>query len=489
MSIINHIRRYHFELKHLMVLFIVLIFFQLTVSTIHKISLQNLLSRTAEWYKKDSAAQLANLTTISLELLLEVNEPDKAMGLVKKEKMARAFNIILNQQLLQSNVKMMCVIVEDHGLVKAIDNGQTFIRFLANHAISTQTDSRYQSAIAQYKKENFLIKKNETTVSNQEDEGIIHVFVPLVPNGEYAGALYMKIKPDLSFINHQLLSSYDQTSIIFSALILFGLMAMFYISSYSVRERDQAQEALYKEQEFRSIEQVKHDKESQFTKRIYHTHHKAEKVMGFIKEDIRSLNPENLARIQDRILKYSNFVARAIYDMKWFEPPVQTIRGPIFKTDINELLRFLVENYFQRLSISNQFTEFDLQLDPLVPAVQINMYVVWEILEPLIQNSIDHSKQEKTKIKLITKYDEGEKSALISISDNGPGIDGALFEKTEQGIKKIFLENISTKTDTQNSGYGCYLAYQICKRCDWDLDAENQEASGAHFFIIIENLT
>ena len=35
--------------------------------------------------------------------------------------------------------------------------------------------------------------------------------------------------------------------------------------------------------------QIRLEKESLFTRRIYHTHHKAEKIMGFIKEDVRRM--------------------------------------------------------------------------------------------------------------------------------------------------------------------------------------------------------
>ncbi|MEW6061564.1 MAG: histidine kinase, partial [Bacteroidota bacterium] len=63
--------QYRFEIRHLTVLFIILIVFQIIISFIHKISLQKILVNTQEWYQQDSAERLANLTTTSLELLLE----------------------------------------------------------------------------------------------------------------------------------------------------------------------------------------------------------------------------------------------------------------------------------------------------------------------------------------------------------------------------------------------------------------------------------
>ena len=59
--IIDQVNKYRFELRHLTILFIVLIIFQLIIAALHKISLQNFVVKTQEWYQKDSAERLANL--------------------------------------------------------------------------------------------------------------------------------------------------------------------------------------------------------------------------------------------------------------------------------------------------------------------------------------------------------------------------------------------------------------------------------------------
>jgi light-regulated signal transduction histidine kinase (bacteriophytochrome) len=226
-----------------------------------------------------------------------------------------------------------------------------------------------------------------------------------------------------------------------------------------------------------------------FTKRIYHTHHKAEKVMGYIKEDLRSLNSENIQTIKNRVTKYANFVSRVIYDMKWYDPPIQTIRNQVFNTDINEVVKFIVDNLFLRLSTSTNIYTFNLKLEDNVPKVHVNEFVVWEIIEPLIQNSIDHAGNSKTMISIKSEYFLETNKTLISISDNGVGIQEELLEENENGIKKIFAENISTKSKEEGkSGYGCYIAYQMATvRCGWKLDALNLTDGGSLFKIEIQN--
>jgi anti-sigma regulatory factor (Ser/Thr protein kinase) len=479
----KNINHYHFEWKHLLVLFIVLIFFQIIVSFVHKISLTELQGVTQDWYKRDSAERIASLTTTSLELLLETSSIIENSSSEKKREMIQAFNIIFSQQLLQENIDEILVLISEGDGIFAIKDGSSFYNFLFNEK-RPQTETAHQNnAVALYRGIAKKIMQTEQIYTMEEGEHTYHVFVPLVPNGEFAGAVYLKISPDFSFINRQVISSYDQTALVFSALILFGLLAMFYISSYTVKERDETQKQLFEERESHLREQINYQKEALFTKRIYHTHHKAEKVMGFIKEDLRLLDSENMGEIKNHVTKYANFISRVIYDMKWYDPPLQTIRNPIFKTQLNSVIHFLIDNVFLRLSKDVPRINFKLDLGENLPDVRINEYVVWEILEPIIQNSIDHSADKRVRIVISTRYMPHEKYIYIMISDNGKGIASKLLEKNKDGKKTIFQENMTTKNNS-NSGYGCYLAYEVAKRCGWNLDVENNKHGGCRFLII-----
>lgn len=487
MKFYDQLKHYHFEWKHLLVLFIVLILFQLIVSYIHKVSIQGLLNSTQDWYKQHSVEKIANLTTTSLELLMETSPAPDLQNMEIEKTIVQAFNIIFSQQILQQNVEEICILIAHEDNIHAIDNGQGLYNYIYKHHISNPDDIKHQKAVRLYNNIRDEIQTNEQIYSEKEGEQSFHVFVPLVPKGEYAGAVYLQISPDLSFISNQISSSYDETSLIFSAFILFGLMAMFYISAYSVRERDEAQRILYEEREEHVREQMDRKKETLFTKRIYHTHHKAEKIMGFIKDDLRNIIPKRLDEIKYRVSKYANFVSRVIYDMKWYDPPLQTIRNPMFKTDLNEVLRFIVDNIFQRTSDQVKHISFELDLDRNLPVISINEFVIWEIIEPLIQNGIEHAQRKQIKIILKTKYSKKLNQIMFHIIDNGNGIRSDLLEENDQGVKRIFLENISTKSGNQNSGYGCFLAYEICRRCGWQLDAENFSTGGCFTILIPVN--
>jgi signal transduction histidine kinase len=263
---------------------------------------------------------------------------------------------------------------------------------------------------------------------------------------------------------------------------------MYFISSYTVKERDETQKMLFEEHEENIKKQITYEKELTFTKRIYHTHHKAEKIMGFIKEDLRNLSSENIDDIKYRVSKYSNFISRVIYDMKWYDPPIQAIRNQMFKTDLNDVIKFIIDNIFLRISSKSYAYELKLDADPEIPTVPVNEFVVWEIIEPLIQNSIDHGGESNLIITCKTKFDKSSNNTYVTIEDNGNGISPELLKIGSGGVKNIFKENITTKnTGLPNSGYGSYIAHEICKRCGWDIDAANLEGGGCKFTITIPN--
>jgi len=487
MKFFEKIRKYHFQLRHVIVLFIILMFFQLTITFIHKISLGNFLVKTQDWYQKDSAEKLANLTATSLELLLENTPPNLIRNEEERRRIIQAFNIILSQQILQQHVEDICVLVGSGDAIIAIDNGQALYDYLfAPSPSHTAPERPHDQAVAIYRLHQEQIRGSEQIYTQLEGRQTFHVFVPFVPRGEYTGAVYMKNAPDFAFITDEIITSYTQSTLIFMALIFIGLLAMVYISSYTLRERDEVQALLYREREHQLKQVIQHQKEALFTKRIYHTHHKAEKVMGFIKEDLRTLERDTIDEVKYRVTQYANFISRVIYDMKWYDPPLQTIRNPMFRTDLNEVIRFIVSNIFQRVAVRSDGVRFELDLERGLPPITVNEFVVWEILEPLIQNSIEHGEATQLVVTITTRYRPENRTISLFIADNGAGILPALLQTNAGGIKRIFLENTSTKENSQNTGYGCYIAHEIAvQRCGWKLDVVNLAPRGCRFSIDI----
>ena len=486
---LKKVKYIRFGWKHILIIFSTLIIFQVFVSRLQQNTLQDLLSDTMGWYKQNSAEQIGNLTTSTLELLLESEPLEKEVDKTTRVRnLVHALNSVLKQPLMRRNVEAMCVILPYNNSFIGLDHGQTIYSYFYEHQVlDTIRNPIYKDAITQYAGLHNKLLSTELITSFQQEQNVFHVFVPLVPYGEQSGAVYLKIRPDVSFISHQIITSFNKTVLIFSTLILMGLIGMFYISSYTIMERDETRELLYKEREEHLREHIAQEKEHVFTKRIYHTHHKAEKVMGFINEDLENINETNLKEIKYRISKYANFISRVIYDMKWFNPPIQTIRNFIFRTNLNEVVRFIVDKLFLRISYPVKSIKYNLNLDEHLPLVYVNEFVAWEIIEPLIQNSVDHSGVNSVEITITTKYDQSNNQSTLSIEDNGLGIPPELLDVNEEGVKKLFLENVTTKDLERNGGYGCYLAYEIAKRCGWELDVENKTNYGCRFILYVNH--
>jgi len=489
-KVISKISKYRFELSHITIFFAVLIVFQIAMVFVQKSTLNDFLSQTQDWYKRYSAERLAIVTSTSMELLFENLFLNRSVQQFDDTKIIYSFNVIFKQQLIQRTVKDIFLILLKNRRLYVIDSGQKLDLYLKGKLdpYNVNNNGPHHEAVNLFLSVKDHLRSSEVIYSTLENKNTFNILVPFVPDGEYMGVMYLKISPDFSFLTDEIKVNFDKVSLIYSALILFGLIAIFFVSSEAVKERNEAQKILYDEHAEHLKKQIKSEKESLFTKRIYHTHHKAEKIMGFIKEDVRKINTDNISEMKDRVITYSNFISRIIYDMKWFDQEINTIINPMFHTDINKVITFIVKYVFLRVSSKNDMFIFELNLDDSLPLVHVNEFIIWEVLEPIIQNSIDHGNKNQIKISISTKFVKEENLSYIIISDDGVGIVENLLTKDERGIKKIFLENESTKTNEGfNSGYGCFIAYQMAvTRCGWDLDAENLSPFGCRFTIKIK---
>ncbi len=483
--------RYQFEIRHIIVIFFILISFQIVLIFLQKSTLSNFLRDTQSWFQKYYAERLALVTTTNVELLFERQQRLRAQQDTMDASLMNSLNVVLKQQLIHRSVEDICLILVKNHRIYIVDGGQKLSEYFSGtlEPYEGEGSLTHKTAVQVFLSVRDEMRRNEKILSSVTSEKTFNVTVPFVPDGEYLGVLYMRITPDFSFLTSEIQSSVDKVSLTFSALILVGLIAIFIVSSRAVRERNRVQEELFIEHKQNLERQIRLEKESLFTKRLYHTHHKAEKIMGFIKNDVRKMNPANLAEMKQRVLTYSNFISRIIYDMKWYDQDINTIINPMFRTDVNAVIEFMVQHVFLRITSKNEMFEFKLDLDPSVPLVRVNEFTVWQILEPLIQNSIDHCGVSFVTIQIQTTYDRKEHVSYICISDNGKGVVPELLEPGSKGVQRLFVEDETAKKKQEaHSGYGCYIAYQLAVgKCGWRLSAENLQESGCRFTLAIGN--
>jgi len=481
--------KYRFEINHMLVFFVVLFLFQVTLTFFQNSLVTNFLNDAQQWFQKFHAERVAVVTSASLENLFENQQRILSEGKLSDAQTLYSVNVIFKQLVLQRSVEDISLILVKDGELYLIRDGQRLADFLRGtlKPYQVRPGEPGSTAVGYFASVREDMLRSERIMSEVVDQKTFNVAVPFVPHGEYLGVLYIRITPDFTLLTEEVQSNFHRVSLAFSALVFIGLIVMFVVSSGAVRDRNEAQERLFMEHQANLEKQIRLEKESVFTKRIYHTHHKAEKIMGFIKSDVRAIQPDNIDEVKQRVIAYSNFISRIIYDMKWYDQDINTIVNPVFRANVNGIIEFIVKNVFLRISSRNEMFAFDLDLDPAVPTVHVNEFIIWEILEPLIQNSIDHGRKSFLRIGISTRYDPEGGKVTLRIWDDGEGIPRELLQTDSRGLKHIFgEEKAGSQKAGVHSGYGCYIAYQMAVgKCGWAMDADNMPGGGACFTVTI----
>jgi hypothetical protein len=486
----SKLSQHRFEINHILVFFIVVILFQVVLIFFQGSLVANFLNDAQRWFQKYHAERIATVTSASMENMFENQQRILAEGKIDEAQTVYSVNVFFKQLVLQRNMEEICLILLKDGNLYRVSNGQELNAFFKGSLPPYRDLSSHADAgVVYFNKVREELLRSERILSEVVDQRTFNVLVPFVPYGEYVGALYIRISPDFTLLTEEVQSNFDRVSFAFSALVVLGLIVMYVVSSNAVNERNEARERLFEEHQANLEKQIRLEKESLFTKRIYHTHHKAEKIMGFIKSDVRMMTPSNIEEIKHRVIAYSNFISRIIYDMKWYDQDINTIVNPVFRSNINDIIEFIVRHVFLRISSRNDMFSFTCELDPALPEVSVNEFFIWEILEPLIQNSIDHASLNAIIIILRTLHDPETETSTIQIVDNGVGIPEDLLQRNGRGIQRIFEEKKSSAVGGGvHSGYGCLIAHQLAVgRCGWDLEAENLPEGGCCFTITINH--
>jgi len=140
-SLGNSLNKYRFELRHITVLALILISFQVILTFVQRSSFHELLTETQQWYQRNSAERLANSNSTALELLIENR------GSSNKQQVIQSFNIILTQQILEQNIEDVAIMVMQDGNIIAIDGGLELYNFLTKINISDKSNSRHLNAL------------------------------------------------------------------------------------------------------------------------------------------------------------------------------------------------------------------------------------------------------------------------------------------------------------------------------------------------------
>lgn len=141
--------------------------------------------------------------------------------------------------------------------------------------------------------------------------------------------------------------------------------------------------------------------------------------------------------------------------------------------ELNEFLTELVGEFLSSQKAKN--VDFKTHLPPGEAQVVFDRSQLSQCVWKLLDNSIDHATGTKvTRLRLSMRKDEQAGYCVISLEDNGPGID-------KSQIKHIFEPFYSTRKD--GSGLGLYIARQLCEANQSELTVDSEPGQGARFHI------
>ncbi len=144
----------------------------------------------------------------------------------------------------------------------------------------------------------------------------------------------------------------------------------------------------------------------------------------------------------------------------------------LLPTNPNEVIRV----FYDFIKVLPKFKQSQLSLVPAeyVPDIEMDVDQIQQVLLNLVNNAVEACAE--AMIELRTDYDVIRDAVLISVRDNGPGIDETIKDK-------LLNERITTKVD--GHGYGLPICKQIVEHHGGSLRVESRKNEGAKFTLAI----
>jgi histidine kinase len=190
------------------------------------------------------------------------------------------------------------------------------------------------------------------------------------------------------------------------------------------------------------------------------------------------IEDEILFTLSEEIDSYVDRATKIINHMRQFGRKSDTT---LEKVQVNTVLEKAFEILGQQLKVRGIEIFWDLEQD--LPMILANPDRLEQVFINLLINARDainetwqstQSRKEAKKISLKTRSDG--KEITVEISDSGPGIEDAIFER-------IFEPFFTTKKLGQGTGLGLSISYGIIQECKGSIQAVSGKGKGARFIM------
>ena len=146
------------------------------------------------------------------------------------------------------------------------------------------------------------------------------------------------------------------------------------------------------------------------------------------------------------------------------------------KIDLNALIQTVTDNFKAN---ADESCRIEVHPDPSIDKVYADILHLTSILYNLVDNAVKYA-GERPIIRIATRKVGGK--VLLSVSDNGPGIDLKYRKRVFEKFFRIPSGNIH---NVKGFGLGLYYVRVICKAHRWNIRLTSENGLGAMFLIEI----
>ncbi|HYH01923.1 MAG TPA: ATP-binding protein, partial [Bacillota bacterium] len=145
------------------------------------------------------------------------------------------------------------------------------------------------------------------------------------------------------------------------------------------------------------------------------------------------------------------------------------------QVDLNQIIKAVLDD----LEVKINQTAADITVDSL-PVIEADAVQMHQLFQNMLSNALKFRRQDITPHIKISTATLAHGKIMLTIEDNGIGIDKAYHER----IFKVF-ERLHNRTEYEGTGIGLSICKKIVERHNGSIKVESQVGCGTKFIIIL----
>ena len=187
---------------------------------------------------------------------------------------------------------------------------------------------------------------------------------------------------------------------------------------------------------------------------------------------------QNLNQLIADVDMAANRVAKIITDLKDFAKQSSIMdKQPL---QINQAIMNAIR--LVGATLKKAGIEVQLDLDPDVPLMEGNLHNIEQIVLNIVINAVQAVNHDNGLIKISTGYQDRDKRILLTITDNGKGIDPSISNK-------IFDPFVTDKQAEGGTGLGLSVTYSLVQAYNGEITFQSRKGKGTTFTVYFPTVT